>query len=300
MSAVNLKDFDLAILHFDEHCLHPARADGVVGLSWGECFRWLKENLNLPMVAVCHGPPPFLSEFNDPLDERIDDEERLAIVEYLGDVPVVLNSKQAMVQWGFRRSQVILQGFDPCEFPLSNSGSGILSLSASALAQLPAYRGKALYDAVVARLNPDYAPRPLVVVEPDAKLRGNDYAYAKFRNYVDAVGRRAVYFNPTRRSPMPRSRGEAMMCGLVSVSANNHDVDSFIDHGYNGFFSDDANEIADILQQLSHDPAWCRKVGLRSRETACEVFGIARYLSEWSQLVERCLHRQIDGVLRGD
>lgn len=300
MSEVIFKDFDLAILHFDENCLHPARAGGVVGPGWGACFRWLRENLSLPMVAVCHGPPPFQSGPYDPLDQRIDEDERLAIVEYLGDIPVVSNSRQAMAQWGFRRSQVIWHGFDPAEFSLSEPGLGVLSLSDDALSQLPVSRGKVLYDAVLARLNRDERPIPFTVVEPDAALRGNDYAYAKFRNYVNAVGRRAIYFNPTRRSPMPRSRGEAMMSGLVSVSANNHDVDCFIDHGYNGFFSDDPGEIADILQQLNHDSAWCRKVGLRSRETACEVFGISRYLSEWSQLVERCLHRHNDGVLRGD
>lgn len=288
MAEIDLNDFDLAILHFDENCLHPARAGGVVGSGWGSCFRWLRENVNIPMVAVCHGPPPYHSDSVTPLVERVDDEERLAIVDYLGEVPVVLNSRQAMAQWGFRRSQVIWHGFDPTEFPFSNSGRGILTLSDSALSQLPAYRGKALYDAVVTRLDPDERPIPFSVTEPDAALRGNEYAYAKFRNYADAVGRRAIYFNPTRRSPMPRSRGEAMMCGLVSVSAKNHDVDCFIEHGYNGFFSDDSQEIADILQQLLREPELCKRIGQRSRDTAIEYFGIERYLNEWQQLAIKC------------
>ena len=44
---------------------------------------------------------------------------------------------------------------------------------------------------------------------------GNAYALAKFRRYVDELRRYSVYFNPTLRSPMPRARGEPMMCGVV-------------------------------------------------------------------------------------
>jgi glycosyltransferase involved in cell wall biosynthesis len=223
------------------------------------------------------------------LDEGVDDEERLAFVNYLGDMPVVLNSRQALAQWGFQQSQVIWHGFDPAEFLVAESGRGILSLSDNALAQLPSARGKAFYDAVVTKLRPEERPSPFTVLEPGAELRGNDYAYAKFRNYVDAIGQHAIYFNPTLRSPMPRSRGEAMMCGLVSVSANNHDVDCFIEHGYNGYFSDDPQEIVEIIQQLLRDPELCKRVGQRSRDTAREVFSIERYLSEWSTLVDHCM-----------
>jgi glycosyltransferase involved in cell wall biosynthesis len=285
IAEINLKEFDLAILHFDENCLHPQRAGGVVGSSWGSGFRWLRENLNLPMVAVCHGPPPYESGTIDRLDEGVDEEERLAFVDYMKDIPVVLNSRQAMAQWSFRQSQVIWHGFDSTEFPLANSGRGILSLSDHALAQLPSCRGKPLYDAVVNRLDLKERPLPFTVVEPAAELRGNDYAYAKFRNYADAVGRHAIYFNPTLRSPMPRSRGEAMMCGLASVSANNHDVDCFIEHGRNGYFSDDPSEIAEILLQLLREPELCKRIGKRSRDTALECFGIERYLKEWQQVV---------------
>lgn len=288
LSEVNLKNFDLAILHFDENCLHPKRAAGQLGFRWGAGFRWFRENLDLPFVAVCHGSPPYHLSTMEPMTESLDNEERLAYVEYLGDIPVVVNSRQANTEWGFKRSQVIWHGFDPAEFPLGESGKGILSLSEAALSQLPLCRGKKLYDAVLEGLDPQSQPAPLRVAEPDFALRGNDYANAKFRNYVDAVRSRAIYFNPTHRSPMPRSRAEAMMCGLVSVSANNHDVDCFIENGVNGYFSDDPQEIVATLKHLHEDSVTCQMLGRRSRETACEMFGIDRYLSEWTDLVGRC------------
>ena len=45
------------------------------------------------------------------------------------------------------------------------------------------------------------------------------------------------YFNPTLHSPMPRSRGEAMLCGLATVNADSHDVNQFIQNGVNGFYA---------------------------------------------------------------
>jgi hypothetical protein len=287
LSEINLKDFDLAILHFDENCLHPERADGVLGARWGAAFKWFRENIDIPSIAVCHSGPPYRRTLADSFEEKPDNEERDAFLDYLSDIPVVVNSHQAQREWGFKRSRVIWHGFDPGEFPLAESGQGILSLSESALSQLPLYRGKRLYDQVVKLLDENDRPMPLRVKEPAYALRGNDYAYAKFRNFVDAVSTRGIYFNPTRRSPMPRSRGEAMMCGLVSVSANNHDVGRFIENGWNGYFSDDPDEIADILNRLLHDHELCRQIGRRSRETACEKFGISRYLSEWTEVAEQ-------------
>ena len=87
-------------------------------------------------------------------------------------------------------------------------------------------------------------PETLRVPEPHPRYVGNAYALAKFRRYVDELRRYSVYFNPTLRSPMPRARGEPMMCGVVTVSARNHDVDRFIENGVDGFYADRCGRIA--------------------------------------------------------
>ena len=56
-----------------------------------------------------------------------------------------------------------------------------------------------------------------------------EYGALWFRSYVDLVREYSVFFNPTLRSPMPRSRGEAMLSGLATVNAKNHDVERFIE-----------------------------------------------------------------------
>ena len=125
--------------------------------------------------------------------------------------------------------------------------------------------------------------------EPNLLLRGNAYARAKFVHYVTALHGFDIYFNPTLRSPMPRSRGEAMLCGLATVSADSHDVDRFIDNGVNGFYAATAEELADQLRYLLTDPTRAWRIGLAGRETAMRLFHIRRYLADWRQLVRDTL-----------
>lgn len=286
---VNPRDFDLAILHFDENVLRPADSGGVLGEDWGRSFRWFRENLPIPLIGVCHGAPRFRDQFDrsTPLRPPLEilDDERRQMVDYVGDMPVAVNSHQAQKEWDFRNSCVIWHGFDPIEFPPASFKKGILSLSMDALAALPHSRGYFLLQQVLERVSHDVAVEGLFVPEPHPLYQGNEYARARFRNYVDALRQYSVYFNPTLRSPMPRSRGEAMVCGLAVVTANNYDVDLFITNGENGFYSNDPLELADMLLFLARNPATARQVGMAGRRLALDVFGLDRYHQAWTQLI---------------
>ena len=72
-----------------------------------------------------------------------------------------------------------------------------------------------------------------------------------------------------------------MMCGVVTVSAHNHDVDQFIRHGVNGFYSNDPDELRRILIELMRNPKMVRSIGAAARRTAIDVFNHDRYLGEW-------------------
>ena len=76
-----------------------------------------------------------------------------------------------------------------------------------------------------------------------------------------------------------------MMCGLVTVSARNHDVDRFIENGVNGFYANEADELRSQLYFLMRNPDATRRIGAASRATAIEVFHIDRYLSDWRRLL---------------
>lgn len=273
-------DFDLAILHFDENVLRASTDARSVGTDWGTTFRFLQRHLAIPRIAVCHGTPPTET-----------DTARTALVDFLGDTPVVVNSHQALAEWGFAVARVIWQGFDPAEFPCRPPPAGraprILTLPAAATAERPGYRGAELFNEVAARIA---APlEPLCVAEPNLLLRGNAYAAAKFAHYLAALHGFDIYFNPTLRSPMPRSRGEAMLCGLATVNADSHDVDRFIENGVNGFYAGTAEELADRIRFLLADPDRAWRIGQAGRATAMRLFHVDRYLADWRQLIRDTL-----------
>lgn len=289
MEDVNPRDYDLAILHFDENVLAPEHTNGVIGPEWGAAFKWMRENLDLPMVAICHGTPQFYGQYNihysEPNLMEVIESERTRLVDYLGDILVILNSHQAQREWRFRRSRVIWHGLDPTEFPPATYERGILSPLGPLVMSRPHYRGYFLYRTVFSEFPEDLKSETLHVPDPHVLYTGNTYAVGKFQNYVDEIRRYSVYFNPTQRSPMPRARCEPMMCGVVTVSARNHDVDLFIQNGVNGFYSNDPAELRDILIGLMRDPGLARRIGAEGRKTAIDVFNHDRYLADWRQVI---------------
>jgi glycosyltransferase involved in cell wall biosynthesis len=292
---INIEDvqesqFDLAILHFDENVLNYENTNGNIGPEWGAAFRYFVEHINLPKVAICHGTPQFhgqyTPDYNKPDLMVVIETARAALVDYVKDIEIVCNSHQAQREWGFHKSRVIWHGFDPSEFLPSSYTKGILSPLGPLVKSRPHYRGFYLYQKV---FSPDFPamflPETLSVPDPDIDYVDNLFAIGKYKNYVDQIRKYSVYFNPTLRSPMPRARCEPMMCGVVTVNANNHDVDMFIKNGVNGFYSNDPAELREQLVYLMRNPAITRRMGEEARKTAINVFNHDRYLADWSALL---------------
>lgn len=278
--------FDLAILHFDENVVTPENTEGLFGPEWGATFRWFVEHVHLPKIAVCHGTPQIRARPGPAGKDagEVNEPAREALVNYVGEMPVVCNSHQARDEWRFRRSHVIWHGFDPAEFPPADPRERILSPVDLRPVTRPHYQGQPLYREVTAGFPAGLLPEVVFVPEPSPVYRGNAYARAKFRNYVDAIRSGRAYFNPTLRSPMPRARGEAMLCGVPTVSARNHDVDLFIRNGVNGFFAGDADELREQLLYLARNRDAARRIGLEGRRTALEIFNLDRFLAQWREL----------------
>lgn len=288
VSTIDPRDFDAAILHFDENVLSPELTNGVVPAAWGAPLRWFLENVDLPKVAICHGTPPFVGQWGanpDAIESFVVYEDvRRRLVAMFQDIEVVVNSWQAQREWGFARSRVIWHGFDPQQFPPATRVRDIISHGADY--KRPHYRGRHAFDRVANRLPPDIAisgyDRADVALLP---RRSNAYAAARFRAYVDHIRQFKAYLNTTLRSPMPRSRGEAMMCGVIPVSLRNHDVDMFIRSGENGFIADEPEALADFLTFLCRNPAECSRIGAAARDTALATFNHDRFLSTWAGLL---------------
>ena len=283
------RDYDLAILHFDENVLCPQLSNGTLGDDWGASFEWFLRNIDLPTVAVCHGTVPFVGQYGanpNPI-ERFEpiEEQRLRLVEALGEIPVICNSHQAAAEWRFRRQRVIWHGLDPREFPPGTHELPVLSHGEDRYR--PHYRGFHELRRVKELLGEgvpvaSHRHDPVSAVPPDDP---SDAALS-FRAWVDHLRRYKIYLNTTLRSPMPRSRTEAMLCGAIPVSLRNHDVDRFVAQGVNGFYGDTPEELAEAIRYLLADERARVRMARAARDTAVRTCNISRFLDDWTVMLK--------------
>lgn len=83
---------------------------------------------------------------------------------------------------------------------------------------------------------------------------------------------------------------EAFMTGSPVVAADFpsrplYEVGDFIEHGVNGFCSDDVEELRRCCQLLLDNHELAKEIGARGRETAIELFGTDRVREDWKQLL---------------
>lgn len=285
------QEYDLAILPFDENVLAPENCNGVIPPRWGACFQWFLDEISLPKIGICHGTPQFHGQYDASYAGgdlmRVIESERLRLVQAVKDFLVVCNSHQAQSEWAFHHSKTIWHGLEPQEFLLrEEAANGILSLNRSALEGRPHYNGSFIWRETMHTPMQNLSSNGIKPKKPE-KIQpgGNLYAQAKFRNYVDCLRSYSVYFNPTQRSPMPRTRTESMLCGLATVSLRNHDVDKFIVNGQNGFYGDTPEELREYLSYCLTHPRETFQMGKRARHSACEHFLLDRFLAEWTLLL---------------
>lgn len=255
------KDYDLAILHVDQQCIEPQNNKGKLFREFEELTRGMKR------VVINHMTP-----YDDKLefDECVD-----GMKDLVGDIPMVVNSKQAGAQWGW--GTPIIHGIDPTEWEdLPKEPRVVTSLSTGGMNK--AYRRELLH-----------------VTIDMLREKGHDLQWIQatvrpksWELYKEYIGRSLIYFNPTWQSPMPRSRTEAMMTGACIVSTRHHDWDQYIENGVNGFIiPDNPQSAADLIAELlTTRIKEAREVGERGRQTAMKHFHIDRWMKDWADFLE--------------
>ena len=83
---------------------------------------------------------------------------------------------------------------------------------------------------------------------------------------------------------------ESLMTGspVVALSFPDHplyEVSDFIEHGVNGFCSDDVEELRRCCRLLLDNHDLAKEIGARGRETAIELFGTEHIQEAWKQLL---------------
>lgn len=331
--------YDLAILDVDQQCVDPR-------IGKGKLYRALNEEIqDIPKIVINHGSPcwPEVWEaaghkrWNLPIGTN--EEDREAILEYqrkflveggktlinaeqveiegmekmIGNTKMVVNSFKAREQWGW--GKVIWHGLDGKEWPdLPKEPRSVTMIST---AGLDYYYGRDLLNSTITRLRDDYGLRHTWISHPgswtiyDSDVLPQRGGWSAFKEYL---GRSMIYFNPTKESPMPRSRTEAMFSGCCIVTTAHHDADKFINFdtrdlwansdgirdyvdqvdkyiqtdGVNGIIiPENPLAIATLINHLIYNiPKTALKIGQEGKKTAKLLFSKDRYDKQWTELIE--------------
>lgn len=283
--------YDLAILHLDQQCLEESLWDR----GKGSLYRELNEVItDIPKVVIMHGTPYYPEVFECDITEenysqlgftkdQIGMSSKLinTFKEIAGNNTVICNSNQAVKQWGIGSS--IIHGMDPKEWwDLPKEPRVITMISPGGLDKY--------YDRVfLGAVKEELAERNISLchITVDAQFKNWD-------EYRDFMGRSLIYFNPTKESPMPRARTEAMLSGCCVLTTPHQDADTFIEHGKNGFIvKRNPAEVADMIEELIHDYKLAVKIGQEGKKTAMERFSMERYQKDWADLIYKLTNKRI-------
>jgi hypothetical protein len=89
-------------------------------------------------------------------------------------------------------------------------------------------------------------------------------------------------FSPIRYTSLPLAVVEAMTIGMPVVALATTELPSVIQHGENGFVSNDIEELTDGMRMLLAAPDLARRMGQRARQTAEGRFGLGRFIADWN------------------
>lgn len=271
--------YDVAILHLDQQCFEKK---DIWELGKGVLYRDLNKIIkDIPKIVICHGTPywpeSWPTDRPDGISDQLIDRMKLAI----GDNIMVVNSHTAAKQWGF--GTPIIHGLDPKDWwDLPKERIPVTMISPGGLDM---YYDRAFLQAVKEELWEDGIGLCHITVDWQAK------DWDDYRNFI---GRSLVYFNPTRESPMPRARTEAMLSGCCVITTGTQDASDFIEHGVNGFITKrNPKEAAALIKWALTHYEEAVAIGQRGKQTAIELASMDRYREDWRKLFSQALGKEV-------
>jgi len=282
--------YDVALLHLDQQCLE----DELWERGKGSLFKDLNEYItDIPKIVIMHGTPYYPEAFEcditknnyeewgyskDQIGMSSDLINRLQTA--IKDIDfIIFNSEKAMKQWGFvesERAKTIWHGMDVNEWwDLPKEPRVITMISPAGLDRY-------------------YDRKFLSSVREELEERdiyhchiSYDVKFDNWDEYRDFIGRSLIYFNPTRESPMPRARTEAMLSGACIITTLNQDAEKYIEDGVNGYRAiRNPKFVANLIEGLIDNYESAIEVGQNGKKTAQELFNGERFREDWEEVLD--------------
>lgn len=97
----------------------------------------------------------------------------------------------------------------------------------------------------------------------------------------------AVFFNSSTESTVPTVIFEAMACGKPIVSTATCAIPTVVQHGVNGFLSNDESELRKYLEQLLKDEELRNKMGAESRKIIEAKYSQEKFIKTWKFIFDK-------------
>ena len=127
---------------------------------------------------------------------------------------------------------------------------------------------------------------PVVPTKVIGDNPGISEAASGIEELAKAYDNSRVYLNTSTASPIPTSMLEAMSCGCAIVSTNNCMIPEIINHGVNGFLSNNPMELREYTLKLLSDDDLAIKMGKSARKTIEDKFSLNRFLENGGDLFQ--------------
>lgn len=95
-----------------------------------------------------------------------------------------------------------------------------------------------------------------------------------------------IFLNTSTLSPIPTSLLEAMACGCAVVSTATCMIPDIIEHGVDGFISNDEKELRKYLNILLEDDQLREQMGQNARRTILDNFSESNFITNWNNLFD--------------
>lgn len=290
--------YDVALLHIDQQCF----GDGIWKYGKGSLYKELNEVIkDIPKIVIMHGTPYYPEEYpSDITEENYKSKgytkDQIGMSSYLidmckrviGDNVMVTNSKTAARQWG--RGIPFWHGIDASEWLDLPKEPRVVTMIGPA--GLDKYYDRMFLSAVRERLIEEDIYHCHITV--DARFKTWD-------EYREFMGRSLIYFNPTRESPMPRARTEAMLSGCCVISTANQDSEEYLVSGENSIVTKrNPDFVVQVIKGLIKNYDEAIKIGQAGKKTATELFKKERFENDWRKLLEQVIkyHKEF-GTTKG-
>lgn len=279
-------------LQYPKENIHPEMLEGIDIIIVMHTTTWITSNWPLFREFIKKGGRVIWRSIGQSIPKR---EEELREARSQGLEVVRYSPAEMTIEGNIGQDAMIRFYKDPEEYKDWNGNDRRVINFTQSMKDRGAFCGWGIYQQATRML-------PRVVYGPGnedlGKLNGgmlsNDEQIQAYQNG------RVYFYHGTYPASYTLTLMEAMMTGIPIVSVGENEGNSFhmfphqktfevpsiIDHGLNGFCSDNPQVLRDCLEQMLNDHNKAKAIGAFGRQRAIELFGKAKIKSEWEAFLK--------------